>query len=141
METSNDKSVSDHPIVLFDGVCNLCNGIVKFVIKRDEKGKLRFASLQSDTGKELMRKHGLDENQLDTFVFVEHGKAHIKSTAGLKLAKNLNGLWPMLYVFIIIPKFLRDAVYSFIAGNRYRWFGKQEACMIPTPEIRARFLS
>ena len=141
MNTSDDKADFSYPVVLFDGVCNLCNGVVKFVIKRDTKENLRFASLQSETGKSLMRKYGLDENQLNTFVFIENEKAYTRSTAALKLARNLGGLWPLLYVFIIIPAFIRDFAYNFVSSNRYRWFGKEEACMIPTPEIRARFLS
>ncbi len=128
------------PIILFDGVCNLCNGVVKFAINRDVNGVLSFASLQSEAAKQLMRKYGLDERQLETFVFIEDGKAYTQSTAGLKLAKKLGGLWPLFYVFIIIPKPIRDAVYKLISRNRYRWFGKEDSCMIPSPEIRARFL-
>ena len=129
-----------NPIVLFDGVCNLCEGVVKFAVKRDKKGVLRFAPLQSEAGKNLMRAHGIDEEQLKTFIFIENDKAYFRSTAGLKLAKYLGALWPMLYVFIIVPRPIRDAVYNFISRNRYRWFGQQESCMIPSPEIRARFL-
>ena len=136
----SDSIKQDFPIVLFDGVCNLCNGAVKFAIKRDKKGVMRFASLQSELAGDLMRKYNIDENQLKTFIFIENDKAYTRSTAALKLAKNLGGLWPLFYIFIIIPKPIRDAVYAFISNNRYRWFGKQESCMIPTPEIRARFL-
>ncbi|MFT5166128.1 MAG: putative DCC family thiol-disulfide oxidoreductase YuxK [Saprospiraceae bacterium] len=128
------------PIVLFDGVCNLCNGAVKFAIKRDKKAVLHFASLQSDLAGELMRKHNIEEHQLKTFIFIEKDKAYTRSTAGLKLVKSFGGVWSLLYAFIIIPKPIRDAVYNLISNNRYRWFGKQESCMIPTPEIRARFL-
>jgi len=128
------------PIVLFDGVCNLCNGVIKFTIKRDKKELLHFASLQSSPAKELMRQFELDENQLKTFVYIEDNKAYTRSTAGLKLVRNFGGLWPLLYGFIIIPKPIRDIVYNFISNNRYRWFGKEESCMIPSPEIKARFL-
>ncbi len=128
------------PIVLFDGVCNLCNGVIKFAIKRDKKELLHFASLQSSPAKELMRQFELDENQLKTFVYIEDNKAYTRSTAGLKLVRNFGGLWPLLYGFIIIPKPIRDIVYNFISNNRYRWFGKEESCMIPSPEIKARFL-
>jgi len=131
---------SKHPIVLFDGVCNLCNGVVKFAIKRDKKEILHFASLQSDPAKVLMRKHNLDENQLKTFIFIENDKAYTRSTAGLKLVSHFGALWPLLYVFIIVPKPIRDMVYDFISRNRYRWFGKEESCMIPSPEVQARFL-
>jgi predicted DCC family thiol-disulfide oxidoreductase YuxK len=136
----SDSTKQDYPIVLFDGVCNLCNGAVKFAIKRDKKGVMRFASLQSELAGNLMRKHNIDENQLKTFIFIENDRAYTRSTAALKLAKNLDGLWPLFYAFIIIPKPIRDAVYTIISNNRYRWFGKQDSCMIPTPEIRARFL-
>lgn len=130
-----------YPIVLFDGVCNLCNGAVNFAIKRDKKGLLHFASLQSDKGEALMQEHGLDPKQLDTFVFIDNGKAYTKSTAGLKLFKVFGGGWALLYGFMIVPKAIRDAVYNLISNNRYRWFGKRDSCMIPTPELRARFLS
>ena len=131
---------SSSPIILFDGVCNLCTGVVKFAIKRDKKGGLQFASLQSDIAKELMRQHDIDETQLKTFIFIENEKAYLRSTAALKMVRHFKGLWPILYVLIVVPKFIRDAVYKYISNNRYRWFGKEESCMIPTPEIRARFL-
>jgi predicted DCC family thiol-disulfide oxidoreductase YuxK len=131
---------TSYPVVLFDGVCNLCNGIVKFSLRRDRKGILRFASLQSEAAKDLLRSHDIDENQMDTFVFVESGKAYTRSTAGLKLFKSFGFPWSILYVLIIIPRSIRDALYNFIAQNRYRWFGKEESCMIPSPEVRARFL-
>lgn len=127
-------------IVLFDGVCNLCTGVVKFSVKQDKKGKLRYASLQSEVAKTIMRKHNLDENQLKTFVFVDNDKIYTRSTAGLKLLSSFGGLWTLVYAFIIVPRPIRDAVYDFISRNRYRWFGKEESCMIPSPEIRARFL-
>ncbi len=129
-----------YPIVLFDGVCNLCTGVVKFAIKRDKENVLHFASLQSEPAKLLMRKYGIDESQLKTFIFIENDKVYTRSTAGLKLVKTFGGLWPLLYAFIIVPKPVRDGVYNFISKNRYRWFGKEESCMIPSPEIRARFL-
>lgn len=132
--------MTSYPVVLFDGVCNLCNGIVKFSLQRDRNGILRFASLQSDAGKALLREHGIDESQMDTFVFVENGKAFTRSTAGLKLFRSFGIPWSLLYALIIVPRPLRDAVYNWIARNRYRWFGKEESCMIPSPEVRARFL-
>lgn len=134
------KQEQEGPIVMFDGVCNLCNGLVKFAIKRDKRGILRFASLQSEPAKEIMRVHGLDENQLKTFVFVENGKAYTRSTAGLKLLRSFGGLWSLAYALIVIPRPIRDIIYNFISKNRYRWFGKQEVCMIPGPEVKARFL-
>lgn len=133
-------STTNHPIVLFDGVCNLCNGVVKFAIKRDKKEILHFASLQSEPAKVLMRKYAIDEHQLKTFIFIEKDQVYTRSTAGLKLIRHFGGLWVLLYAFIIVPKPIRDLVYNFISKNRYRWFGKEESCMIPSPEVRARFL-
>lgn len=129
-----------HAIVLFDGVCNLCNGSVQFVIKRDTADYFRFAALQSETGQKLLQQSGLPANQLSTFVFIEKGKHYTQSTAALKVARRLNGLWPLLYVFIIVPPFIRNFIYRLIANNRYRWFGKQESCMIPKPELKAKFI-
>ncbi|MEJ7609824.1 MAG: thiol-disulfide oxidoreductase DCC family protein [Ferruginibacter sp.] len=130
----------DH-IILFDGVCNLCNSAVKFVIKHDRKQKFRFASLQSDTGQRLLKEHNLPANDLNSFVYVKDDKVYTSSTAALKVSKLLTGPVKLLYGFIIVPPFIRNAVYRFIANNRYRWFGKKDSCMIPTPELRARFLN
>ena len=129
-----------HPIVLFDGVCNLCDDFVQFVMKRDKAGLFRFAPLQSEAGRILLNHFNLDENAIDTVVLVENGKAHTKSTAALRTARNIGGVWSLTYIFIILPKFIRNNAYDFIAKNRYRWFGKKDTCMIPTPEVRARFL-
>lgn len=128
------------PIILFDGVCNFCNGAVNFVIKRDKKPAIKFAALQSDAGRQLSAQYGLPVNEMGSFVFVENGVAYLRSTAALKVCKYLSGLWPLLYGFIIVPKFIRDAVYKLIANNRYKWFGKKEECMVPGKEVRARFL-
>ena len=129
-----------HPIVLFDGVCNLCDGFVQFVMKRDKAGIFRFAPLQSEAGRVLLRHFNLDEAAMDTVVLIENGALHTKSTAALRTVRNIGGVWGLGYTFIILPKFIRNSVYDFIAKNRYRWFGKKDACMIPTPEVRARFL-
>lgn len=134
-----DRSLS-HPTILFDGVCNLCNGSVQFVIKHDPDGKFRFAALQSEFGQEHLKKHGIDPSQLLSIVFLINGRMFNRSRAALEIARRLNGLWPLLYIFVIVPPFIRNAVYDWIARNRYRWFGKQDACMIPTPELRSRFL-
>jgi predicted DCC family thiol-disulfide oxidoreductase YuxK len=131
---------SSPSIILFDGVCNLCAWAVRFIIERDPRGVFHFASLQSPAGQELMRQHGLDPTQLDTFVLVEDGRAHRESTAALRVSRRLGGGWPLFYAAIILPRFLRDPIYKFIARNRYRWFGQKETCMIPTPELKARFL-
>lgn len=134
-------SDSDHPILLYDGVCNLCNGVTQFVIRRDPApGKFRFAALQSDAGRALLRKHGLPEDSLDTFVMVEKGRAYLRSTAGLHVLRGLGFPWSVAYPLILVPRALRDAVYDWIARNRYSWFGRQESCVVPTPEIRSRFL-
>jgi len=128
-------------IILFDGVCNFCNSSVNFIIRHDKKQRCKFAALQSDVGKMLSQKHGIDQSKIDSIILVENGNVYIKSSAILRITKNLNLLYPLLYGFIIIPKFIRDGVYDFIARNRYKWFGKKEACMIPSPEIKSRFIS
>ncbi len=133
--------MEDEPIILFDGVCNFCNGAVNFIIRQDKKGVFKFASLQSNKGQELAEKYGLPKTNFDSFILIENGKVYKRSTAGLKLYNKLPWYWKWTQVFWIIPKFLRDAVYDFVAKNRYKWFGKKETCMIPTPEVRSRFLS
>ncbi len=127
-------------IVLFDGVCNLCNSSVQFIIKRDRKRKFRFASLQGKTGQSLLQQFNLPVNDLNSFILIEDNKAFRQSTAALRVAKDLSGGWKLLYGFIIVPKFIRDAVYNWIARNRYKWYGKREECMVPTAELRERFL-
>ena len=131
-----------HPnrIILFDGYCNLCSGTVQFVLKHDWKAKFRFASLQSEFGKAILQKHQLPSESFGTFVLVEDDKIHFKSTAALRVVKSLSGRWPLLYVFIIVPRFIRDAVYGFVARNRYKWFGKRDSCWLPKPEWKERFL-
>ncbi|WP_336759551.1 thiol-disulfide oxidoreductase DCC family protein [Paenibacillus sp. USHLN196] len=139
--TANQTDVHQgHPIVLVDGVCHFCQGLTKWIIKRDPEGKYHFTSLQSDIAKELLKKGNLSTDSMDTFVLIENGKYYTRSTAALRLAKGLKFPYPLLYVFIIVPKFIRNAVYNWVARNRYRWFGKDEACMLPTPEIKDRFL-
>lgn len=131
----------DHAIILFDGVCNLCNGAVQYIIKHDKKNIFRFASLQSETGQKLLGQYDLKQNELHSFILIEKNKAYSSSTGALRVAKNLNGLWPLLYSYIIIPKFIRDSIYNLIASNRYKWFGKKDECMLPTAELKARFLN
>ena len=126
--------------ILFDGVCNLCNTLVQFVIRHDAAGQFRFASLQSDSGQTLLTQHGLRTSNFDTFVYIRNGAAYTQSTAGLLVLRDLGGGWQLLYPLIIVPRFIRDAVYKLIARNRYRFFGRQDACMIPTPELKSRFL-
>ena len=127
------------PIVLFDGVCNLCSGSVQFILKRDKNNLFQFASLQSKPGQEYLKKFNLPADTFNSFVLVEGDKIYTRSTAALRIARNLKG-WKWLYGFRIVPKFIRDAVYNLIAKNRYRWFGKKDECWIPTPELKSRFL-
>jgi predicted DCC family thiol-disulfide oxidoreductase YuxK len=130
-----------HSIILFDGVCNLCNGAVQFIIKRDNKNQFLFASLQSEEGKQILEDNNFPANKSDSFLLVEDGKVYERSTAALRVLKNLSGLRSLLYGFIIVPKFIRDSVYNWIAKNRYQWFGRKDECMIPTPELKAKFLN
>ena len=128
-------------IVLFDGTCNLCNATVGFLIPRDRTGRLRFAPLQSAVGQELLRRHGISAPATpDSVVFIEGERAFTRSDAALAIAGRLDTPWPLLGVFWYVPRPLRDAIYRWIARNRYAWFGRTEACRLPTPELRARFL-
>lgn len=129
-----------NPVLLFDGVCNLCNRSVQFVIKKDKKRIFRFASLQSELGMHVMQQYGLPVNDLNSFLLLENGKLYTKSTAALRLTRKLGGGWSLLYAFMIVPKFIRDGIYSWIARNRYKWFGKRDACWLPTPELKTLFL-
>lgn len=126
-------------IILFDGVCNFCNGSVNFIIERDKKNLYKFAPLQSEVGKKYIEKFNLSE--IDSVVLVENETAYTHSTAALKIAKGLGGAWSLFYIFIIIPRPIRDFFYKLFAKYRYRLFGKQDACMLPTPEIREKFLT
>ena len=127
-------------ILLFDGVCNLCNGFVQFVIKCDKKEKVKFASLQSEVGKQLLIKHNLPQEEFKSFVYIKNNQVLLKSTAALTLMKDMEGFWQLLYIFIIVPKFIRDFIYSVVAKNRYKWFGKKDVCMIPNEKLHHRFL-
>lgn len=127
-------------VALFDGVCNLCSFSVQFIIKRDRAGRFRFASLQSEVGKELAAQHGIDAEALKSIVLIEGETAYQCSTAALRIIRHLDGAWKGLYAFIVIPKFIRNPVYNWISRNRYRWFGRHAECWIPTPELRDRFL-
>ncbi|PKR83404.1 thiol-disulfide oxidoreductase DCC family protein [Heyndrickxia camelliae] len=126
-------------IILFDGICNFCNQSVQFVIKRDPSHIFHFASLQSDIGRNLLNEYGINEN-VNSVVYITNGKAYVKSDAGLQIARRLNGFWKLLYIFYLVPTPIRDLVYDYIAKNRYKWFGKSDSCMIPSPEIKKRFL-
>lgn len=128
-------------IVLFDGVCNFCNSSVQFIIKRDPEKKFHFASLQSDTGQALLEKYGLLKSDIDSVVYIRKDQAFVKSDAALRIASGLKGPVRLMSVFRIVPRFIRDVVYDFIAANRYAWFGRREYCMIPSKEQQSRFLS
>ncbi len=131
---------SDHKIILFDGVCNLCNGSVNFFITRDKKDIFRFAPLQSDIGIKLQKKLSIDHNNIESFILIDGSRYYKKSTAALKVAVLLGFPYYLLYPLLFIPPFIRNAVYDIIAKYRYKWFGKKETCRVPTPEERARFL-
>ena len=133
--------MKQQPVILFDGVCNFCNSAVNFTIKRDKKALIQFAPLQSEKGRLFLRQYNLPIAEMKSFVFIEEGKAYTQSTAALKVCRHLSGLWSLCYGFIIVPKFIRDGLYNWIAKNRYKWFGVREQCMIPTPEVRKRFLT
>jgi len=128
-------------IVLYDGDCNLCAAVVRFTIVRNRTGTLRYAALQSETGRRLAAEHGLTDPGFGTFVFVERGRAFTRSTGALRLLRHLDGGWPLLSAFLAVPPFVRDPIYSFVARNRYRWFGKREQCLLMRPEFRERFYS
>lgn len=128
-------------VVLFDGVCNFCNASVNFIARRDPVGQFQFAPLESDVGRKLLAETGLAGQDIDSVVLVDGERAFVKSTAALRIARQLRGAWPLMAVFLVVPRFLRDAVYDFIARNRYRWFGRREECMIPSADLRARFLA
>jgi predicted DCC family thiol-disulfide oxidoreductase YuxK len=127
-------------LVLFDGVCNLCNSSVQFILKRDKHRKFLFGSLQGTAGQELLTKFNLPVNQFNSFILVEGEHFYTRSTAVLRMLKHLGRGWQLWYAFIIIPPFIRNAVYNLIARNRYKWFGKKDECRVPTPEERALFL-
>ena len=128
-------------IILFDGVCNLCNGAVNFVIKRDKKSVFKFAPLQSKAAENLMVEGDFRNDDLSSFILLLNGRFYTRSEAALIVSRYLSGLWPLMYGFIIVPKFIRDYFYNIISNNRYKWFGKKEKCMIPTFELKEKFLN
>ena len=134
------KAGVDKPIILFDGVCNLCQGSVQFVLKHDTKRQFLFASLQSVVATELISTFQNTPSRTDSFVLIENGTMYTRSAAALRVCRRLNGVFQLLYGLIIIPAFIRDAVYDVVARNRYKWFGKSQECWLPTPELSARFL-
>ena len=135
------EPINNQPIILFDGVCNLCNGSVQFIIRRDPGSRFHFAALQSDFGNSQLLRYGIPPGMLNSVILIQDGKAHQKSNAALEIAKQLSGLWPAMYIFKIIPRFIRDWVYDRIAKNRYKLFGRRDECMIPTPGLKGRFVN
>lgn len=127
-------------IVLFDGVCNLCSSSVQFMINHDKKNQFLFGSLQGNTGQAYLTKYNLQADQFNSFMLIENEILYTRSTAALRMLKHLGGGWQLLYAFIIVPAFVRDGIYNRIAKNRYKWFGKKDACWVPTPALRIKFL-
>lgn len=140
METATEIPRIDDPLVLYDGECGLCNRSVQLILRHDQRGHFRFAALQSELGQALLERHGLPADVVDTVVLVDGGQAFTRSAAALRIAGKMDRPWPLLRAFTIVPRPLRDVAYNFVARNRYRWFGKVDACMLPPPEVRARFL-
>ena len=129
-----------NPVILFDGVCNLCNGSILFILNRDPSGIFRFAPLQSETGKNLLSKFDLPNDNLDSIILVENNEYYLRSTAALKILQRLGALWKIVYVFMLVPRPVRDYIYDIVARNRYKWYGKRAECMIPSSDIESRFL-
>ena len=136
---SLDLDTRAHPVLLFDGVCNLCNRVIRFVVRFDDRGTFRFAPLQSAVGRALLDRRGLSRDDFDSVVLVEDGVAYEKSTAALRVARRLDGPWPLAYALSVVPEPARDAVYDLVAEHRYRVFGRTDECQIPPPELRERF--
>jgi predicted DCC family thiol-disulfide oxidoreductase YuxK len=137
--SSKNKTMTQQ-LILFDGVCNLCNQSVDFIIKRDKKDVFLFTSLQSAQGQEILKQHSLNTQDFDSVLLLKNGKLYQKSTAALLIGSQLGGFWVLSSVFMLIPPFIRNIVYDWIARNRYRWHGKKETCRLPTPEERKKFL-
>lgn len=130
----------EHPVVLFDGVCNLCNRTVQYIIRHDPEGRFRFASLQSSAGRELQERYGFDPDAVNTIILVERERSYSRSDAALRIARRLKGPVRFGWIARFVPRLLRDAVYDWIGRNRYRWFGRREECMVPSADLRERFL-
>lgn len=132
----------DKKIILFDGVCNLCDSSVQFVIKHDKKDVFRFVQLQSDLGQKIIRHIGISTSEIDSGILYEPAnKYYYKSDVAFRILKDIGGIYKCLFVFSILPKSILDKIYEWVAKNRYKWFGKKESCMIPTPELKAKFLA
>ena len=132
--------MTESPLILFDGVCNFCNSTVNFILGQDKKQVFRFAALQSEAGQQLLKAHQLPQQDFNSFILIEKNMPYRASTAALRLLQYLPWYWQWARIFWLVPWFLRDGIYRLIANNRYKWFGKREACMVPSPEVRKRFL-
>ncbi|MGQ0739181.1 MAG: thiol-disulfide oxidoreductase DCC family protein [Bacteroidota bacterium] len=132
--------MQEQPLILFDGVCNFCNYWVNFAIKRDRKKKLKFTTLQGEAARRLLPQYHINPTSLSSVILIDKGKAYTQSSAALRMYKYLDGGWKLFYGLMIIPKFIRDFFYNIIARKRYKWFGKRETCIVPTAELRERFL-
>ena len=128
------------PVIFFDGVCNLCNKSIDFILKRDSSKNFRFASLQSEAAKSLLKNKSIDLQSIRTIILLKDGKTFYRSDAILEIVRQLSAPWPLLYVFKIVPRFIRDGMYNLVSKHRYNWFGKQDTCRVPSKEERARFL-
>lgn len=132
--------MAEKSIIMFDGVCNLCNGFVNFMIPRDRKNIFLFGSLQSEKVKNILKQHNASITDISTVILLEDDRLYTQSTAVLRILRKMSGGWPLLYGFIVVPRPIRDFIYNLIARNRYKLFGKKDACMLPTPELKARFV-
>lgn len=128
-------------IILFDGVCNLCNSFVQRIIKNDENALFKFASLQSDFGQEFLKGHNLNQQEFKSIILLDGDKYYTKSTAALKIGKELKGFYKLSGLLFIFPRFIRDFVYDIVSKNRYKWFGKQDNCWLPTAELKSKFIN
>jgi predicted DCC family thiol-disulfide oxidoreductase YuxK len=142
-DTNEETAIAEsatHPVLLFDGVCNLCNGAIQFIIPRDPEGTIRFAPLQSTLGTRIQEQAGLSTEDLETVVLVEDGVAYTKSDAAIRVGERLGGIYRLLSLGRLVPRGLRDRIYDFVADNRYDWFGRKDQCMIPDEDVSDRFL-
>lgn len=132
--------ITKKSVILFDGVCNLCNASIDFILKRDKKNQFLVGALQEEAGQKLLSKFEVNPEYLDSLVLIEDEKIYFRSTAAIRIAKHLSGLWPIFYGFIILPPSIRDGIYNLVGRNRYSWFGKKNTCRLPSPEEKAKFL-
>ena len=136
-----DAATAEYPIILFDGVCNYCNSILNYIIKHDHKKRFRFAHLQSNAGQDLLEKYGFPRDMLDSVVLIENGKAYTKTDVTIRIAPHMSGIAKFAVLMRFLPRAIRDIGYDIVARNRYKWWGKQETCIVPTPDVRERFLA